>query len=487
MASDETVKALLYTCLGLIALVITVAIYVIYLLIVRLKRQFVYHVGGEVSTVANPRATSDHVMPSNSIPGNTVDPVTSEHEGDVDSLTENLAFKNFERPVVNIIQQENGDMQFSTVLSETIEAPGSTNSSVDYNYSIYDSSKTRVSPSDEKKWKSQVVPAVPSETMGIAERSTYDGIGLSSSIEQLSLRSTLDDSTQQVEFINYQVTRSYPESVKATIETSTYATRTSVYDELPQSTKYETTYPDSVESSHYEVGRLPNTVESSHKTTECETSHRERANYEASYPETVKPLHKTTNDESSFPETGQTSHYRSEIESTATDDDQNSDIIPRTLTFSTFEKLIEYAGSQKIGESSRGSLRSSHSIDNQSGVNLEIIGKTVDDGKNIDEDTPTGSYNMFPESLTTNNTPSSTVNSDISKKPKIPGNLKIRESADSVSSASSSTNTGKQVSFSVNSPTYIAERKAKTSQVIEVDERSDYEFVKYIRQQQRKT
>ncbi len=80
----------------------------------------------------------------------------------------------------------------------------------------------------------------------------------------------------------------------------------------------------------------------------------------------------------------------------------------------------------------------------------------------------------------------------ISKNLKTHGNAEKTEYEDTTNnndavSAISSSNTEKQVSFSGNDSTYIVERKEKTVQLIEFDESSNFEFVKFVKQQQKKT
>jgi hypothetical protein len=53
-------------------------------------------------------------------------------------------------------------------------------------------------------------------------------------------------------------------------------------------------------------------------------------------------------------------------------------------------------------------------------------------------------------------------------------------------SAVSSSNTEKQVSFSGNDSTYIVERKVNSVQQIQVDGTSNFGFVKYVKEQQKR-
>ena len=208
------------------------------------------------------------------------------------------------------------------------------------------------------------------------------------------------------------------------------------------------------------------------------------------------------------------------------DDDKDSDILSRgRLSFTTFERLIEYAGTTEVSETTdhpettgylgiqgnpdtSGTTKGMDSLthagepatEDYSG-NLETITENYVGIPNADDYTnPTdyttdyskNAYSLTPGILINNHQRATTGQPTTSAKLNTNVNAEIAEheytnnNNDNISAISSS-NTEKQVSFSGNDSTYIVQRKEKTVQLIQYDETSNFEFVKFARQQQKKT
>ena len=192
-----------------------------------------------------------------------------------------------------------------------------------------------------------------------------------------------------------------------------------------------------------------------------------------------------------------------DIQST-TDDEKDSDVIARGLSFSTFEKLIEYAGSKKITDSTEAagttealgnggivenagpSAKNGHS---SGSGNLETITESFVGISSTQHHSDHGPYSLAQGILTNGHRhETATGNFEFSASH---GKRETREKEDGNNnndalSAVSSSNTEKQVSFSGNDSTYIVERKVNSVQQIQVDGTSNFGFVKYVKEQQKR-
>ncbi|CAB4031173.1 Hypothetical predicted protein [Paramuricea clavata] len=406
MADSDTVKALLYACLAFVGFLITVTIFFIYTLVFRVKRQFVYHISVSDSTT-HPYSTREQRGTESS--ATTGLPETIENQGnadddrDTDSLTRNLSFRNFERPVqpINTAHQESIENQVTSKYPETIEHPQIT----------------------------------------LNEGRTDDGKDTDSLTRNISLRN--------VERPEQSVDTAYQENVEATIENQVMIMHSEAIEHPVQTTE--------------NIGTM--------------------------------------------------------------DDDKDSDILSRgRLSFTTFERLIEYAGTEVSETTDHPETTGYLGIQGNAGTsgtttymdslthagqpatedhsgNLETITENYAGIPNADDYTnPTdytrddskNTYSLTPGILINNHQRATTGHPPTSGKLNTNANAEITENEDSNNnndniSAISSSNTEKQVSFSGNDSTYIVQRKEKTVQLIQYDETSNFEFVKFARQHQKKT
>ena len=201
------------------------------------------------------------------------------------------------------------------------------------------------------------------------------------------------------------------------------------------------------------------------------------------------------------------------------DDDQDSDShMSRGLSFTGFENLIHEASTREIvytddqettGElGNEGTSSKVEDVDSTTGSKgasgeLETINENDTGFLNIlntesSTDDDTGGYSLNQGILSDNNQqdgePAPTGYDEISESLKNQNNSGIIKHGKSnnnngdISSISSSSPTRreeKQVSFSGNNSTYIVESRGKTVQMIQFDETSNFEFVKFVRKQQK--
>ena len=300
--------------------------------------------------------------------------------------------------------------------------------------------------------------------------------------------------------------------------------------EQPINIAYQESIENQVSSEHPETTEHPQTISNEGRTDSLtrnislrnverpdqsvDTAY--QGNIEASIENRVMTMHSET-----------TEHPAQTTENIGTmDDDKDSDISSRgRLSFTTFERLIEYAGTTEVSETTdhtdttgylgiQGNPGASGTTTDMDSLthagqpatevhsgNLETITENYVGIPNADDYTnPTdyttdyskNAYSLTPGILINNHQRATTGQPTTSGKLNTNVNAEIAEheytnnNNDNISAISSS-NTEKQVSFSGNDSTYIVQRKEKTVQLIQYDETSNFEFVKFARQQQKKT
>ena len=407
MADSDTVKGLLYACLAFVGLLITITIFLIYTLVFRVKRAFVYHISFS-DTQAHPHSdTADLRVAENSVTAGESETVENrsdtEDDKDTDSLTRNLSFSKFDMP-----QQPkyiaNGEN--ITESEEPLEHSENTeNPEIAENKDVVDDDK-----------ESDIM------TRGLSF-STFDKL-----IEDASTTKVLE-TTEFLETAGHPTIQEEEPGTPECVKDTGSLTRT----EQPGSSGVA---GDSETISEIYIGipDIDDSTEGTYNVTKGVLVSIDQQPDDTVHGEGIKE-----SDEPLRPlETTENLQIIENEE--AVDDDKESDIMTRGLTFSTFDKLIEHASTTKIMETT------------------ELL--------------------------------------EITEHPTIyerPNTVKADENANNNSNntapaiSSSKQREDKQVSFSGNDSTYIVERKEKSVQLMQYDETSNFEFVKFVRQQQKKT
>ena len=431
----DTTKGLLYACLAFIGFLITITAFVIYMLLTHVKRQFVYHFSAAESTTdpSNPddRIVSESLVTSGHIETATEIQEEENGDGDTDSLTRNLSFSNFERPQqsADTVNQEGVENQVTTVHSGNVE-----HSQITGNLETSHDDKDKNGFAQNPMFMNLERLDQPGDAVHQENIENLETIGHFETVNH-------------EETMNHAETMNHSETIQNHLQTTDH----------PQTIDH----PNTIDQP--ETGDLPETMD---------------------LPQTID-------------------------NQSTTDDDKDSDVITRGLSFSTFEKLIEYAGTKKISESTENLDTAGIQEDSGSVESLAHQGQSGGRGisggsgtlETITENSArittihySADESQGPYSLTqgilinSHRHESATGHLEISttrENAEIKGNDDGISNNDAVSAISFS-KTEKQVSFSGNNSTYIVERREKESaQLIEFDETSNFEFVKYVKQQQK--
>ena len=504
---SDTTKGLLYACLAFIGLLITITIFLIYTLAFRVRRQFVYNISVADSTT-HPYDTGDQIVTESL--ATTEHPETTEIQGnkdddkDTDSLTRNLSFRNFERPEqsVETAYQESVEVQVPPLHSENLEHPQSIeNPDNADDDKVTDSLTRNLAFSNFERPEQSVETAYQESVEDQVPPLHSENLEHPQSIENPA---NADDGkvtgslTRSLAFSNF-------ERPEQSVET---AYQESLEDQVPPLHSENLEHPQSIE----------NPVDDD-KVTDSLTRSLAFSNFEgpeqpgdSAHLESIE--NQATIERSEIIDHPQTSENQSTM-----DDDKDSDILNRGLSFSTFEKLIEYAGTTEISGSTEQPEITGYTATQRNVVTIDSLthaGQPTGNGQskvsgNLETITENfvgilstdhtageskGPYSFNRGILINNHRQAeqlpATGHLMISKNLKTHGKAEKTEYEDTTNnndavSAISSSNTEKQVSFSGNDSTYIVERKEKTVQLIEFDESSNFEFVKFVKQQQKKT
>ena len=405
MTDSDTTNGLLYACLALVGLLITITIFLIYTLLFRVKRQFVYHISITDNQARQHGDTADLVITEASDAGEP--PRTIENEGDTeddgdtDSLTRNLSFSKFERrqqPDKTVHSEDITTREEPLVHSENIEsAPQIAENAVD----------------DDNE--SDVV----SERLSF---STFDKL-----IERAS-------TTKVIESTEFSGTTEY-----STIQEEEPGTSENMQDtEDPMRIEQKGSLRvagnlETVSENYLGIPEIDDSTEGTYSVTRgVLVSIHQR-------PDDTANGEGITEDDKPLGQSEKIENIQITENKHAADDDNESDIMSRALTFSTFDSLIQHVSTTKIVETSEFS---------------ETTGNLTTHQR---PDIPSAADNATNNSI-----------NDVAA-PSIPSSKQREE---------------KQVSFSGNDSTYIVERREKSVQLMKCDETSNFEFVKFARQQQ---
>ena len=410
MADSDTVKGLLYACLAFVGLLITITIFLIYTLVFRVKRAFVYHISFSDAQAHPHSDTADLRVAENLVTAGESETIENrsdtEDDKDTDSLTRNLSFSKFDMP-----QQPKyfGNGENITESEEPLEHSENTENSPEI--------AENIGAVDDDK-ESDIM------TRGLSF-STFDKL-----IEDASTTKVLE-TTEFSETAGHPTIQEEEPGTPECVKDTGSLTRT----EQPGSSGVVGD-SETISENYIGVPDIDNSTEGTYNVTKgvLVSIHQQPDDTVQGNDEGIKE-----SDEPLRP--SETTENLQIIENEgAVDDDKESDIMTRGLTFSTFDKLIEHASTTKIIETTEFSETTGH--------------PTIYERPNITKADQNANDNS-------KNTASAISSS------------KQREE--------------KQVSFSGNDSTYIVERKEKSVQLMQYDETSNFEFVKFVRQQQKKT
>lgn len=405
MTDSDTAKGLLYACLALVGLLITITIFLIYALLFRVKRQFVYHVSITDSQARQHGDTADLVITETSATGEQ--PRTIENQGDTeddkdtDSLTRNLSFSKFERP-----QQPDKTVHPEDIT--TREEPLAHSENIESAPQIAENAVDDDNESD-----------VVSKRLSF---STFDKL-----IERAS-------TTKVIESREFSGTTEY-----STIQEEEPGTSENIQNtEDPMRIEQEGSLRvagnlETVSENYLGIPEIDDSTEGTYSVTRGVLVSIHQRPDDTTHGEGI------TEDDEPLGQSEKIENIQITENEHAVDDDNESDIMSRALTFSTFDSLIEHVSTTKIVEASEFSETTGNVTTHQ----RPDIPPTADNANN------------------------NSIN-DVTA-PSIPSSKQREE---------------KQVSFSGNDSTYIVERRGKSVQLMQCDETSNFEFVKFFRQHQ---
>lgn len=404
MADSDTVKGLLYACLAFVGLLITITIFLIYTLVFRVKRAFVYHISisdsqaHQYSDTADLRVTESSVTAGQS--GIIENQGDTEDDKDTDSLTRNLSFSKFDMP------QQPKYIAHGEGITES-EEPLEHSENTENSPKIAEN-EDAVDDDNESDVMTRGLSFSTFDKL-IEHASTTKVIEVSGTTGHPTIQEEDPGTTEDVKDTD-SLTRNEQPSSPAVVGNS-----------------------ETIGENYIGIPDIDNSTEGTYNVTKGvlvsihqqpdDTTHGEGIT-ESDEPlgnlETTENPKITTSEE-------------------AVDDDKDSDSMTRGLTFSTFDKLIEHASTTKIIETEEFSETTGHPTTHER-----------------------------PHITTANDN----ANNNNNAAPVISSSKQREE---------------KQVSFSGNDSTYIVERKERSVQLMQYDETSNFEFVKFVRQQQKKT